>query len=71
MPARPEGSRNVSGKDKREAEARAREAALQLRDAADEIGDAELTELCESVRDRLDCLLKARWMSQRARQTGR
>ncbi len=63
MPARPEGNRSVSGKDKREAEARAREAALQLMDAAEEVGDAELTELCEEVRDRLDCLLKARWMS--------
>lgn len=59
MPARPEGSRSVSGKDKREAEARAREAALQLMDAAEEVGDIKLLELCENVRDRLDFL--ARW----------
>ena len=38
--------------------ARAREAALQLMDAAEEVGDAELTELCEEVRDRLDCLAR-------------
>ena len=49
----------MSGKDKREAEARAREAALQLMDAADEIGDIKLLELCENVRDRLEFL--ARW----------